>query len=144
MAVMLVLTIIAAAPSVPAANMADAGPGAPITQGLLAMFGGAVIGSAAITATVLLFFINALSRNRKVAYEIRDAFRLFASRHNREDDDRFDVLVLRQWQTAVEVAALQNKPAPPLETFPRRKYLDEEDDPGRISDIKRTGFGPMS
>src|SRR6202035_5294390 len=102
MAVMLVLTIIAAAPSVPAANMADAGPGAPITQGLLAMFGGAVIGSAAITATVLLFFINALSRNRKVAYEIRDAFRLFASRHNREDDDRFDVLVLRQWQTAVE------------------------------------------
>lgn len=142
---MLLLTIVTAVPLAPAATtmLADVGS-VPITENALEMLAGAVIGSATITALVLLFFINALSKNRKVAYEIRDDFRRFASRHNREDDDRFDILVIRQWQIAMKIAKLEGQPMPVLETFPRRRYLDEEEGPGaKISDVRLAGIAPV-
>lgn len=154
---MLLLTVVTTAPLIPVASAAvDVGGTTPVTETTLAMFAGAVVGAATLTAIVLLFFINALGKNRKLAYEVRDAlllklagmerdFRRFASRHNREDDDRFDILVLRQWQTACEAATLAGKPAPTLETFPRRRYLDEETDPGaQVTDVKRAGIAPLA
>ena len=137
---MLLLTIVAAAPLSPfAAQIANDASSAPITENFLTLLAGAVVGSATITALVLLFFINALSNIRKMIYERDKSFRLFTSRHNREDDDRFDVLVLREWQTATRVARLEGVSPPPLETFPRRHYIDEDDQP---SDVRASGIAP--
>jgi hypothetical protein len=137
---MLLLTVVAAAPLVPAAIAAADIPSPPVTENMLAMFAAAVIGTGMLTATILLFFINALSNIRRMIYERDKILRRFASRHNREDDDRFDILVIREWQTAVKVAGLLGQPAPTLQTFPHRAYLDEEDDPGRMSDLKAAGI----
>lgn len=139
---MLLLTIVAGVPAIPVAVQAvsDAGS-SPITESVLLMLAGAVVGAATITAVVLLFFINAMSNIRKMIYERDKTLRLFASRHNREDDDRFDILVLREWQTACRVAHLEGVSAPPLETFPRRAYLDDED---ALSDVKAAGIAPLA
>jgi hypothetical protein len=88
-----------------------------------------------------LFFINAMSKNRAITYQVLREFRRFGSRHNREDDDRFDVLVIRQWQTAVKLAHIEGQPPPVLETFPRRRYLDEESDQ-LVSDVRMAGIAP--
>jgi hypothetical protein len=151
---MLLLTVVAAAPLVPAATAVVASAeSAPVTENLLALIGGAIVAAGTVTAIVLVFFMSALSKNRALTYEVGGKlsnqittlsreFRRFGSRHNREDDDRFDFLKIQQWQLSCKIAKIEGQPLPVLETFPRRQYLDEEDGPV-ASDLKLAGIAPL-
>ncbi len=164
---MVLLTLVAAVPLVPAAAVDAASQ--PITENSLAMYAAAIVGTAAITATVTIFLTNRLSKNRGLAYDlsggnrrltyqVRDQileairtqgaeFRRWMIRHERGDDDRFDLLHREVYGLHLRNSIKDRKTPPVFESLPRRRPFDDKDevdDPMKYaSDVKRAGMTPM-
>jgi hypothetical protein len=149
---MLLLTIAAAAPLAPAASSAA---DIPVTQGLLAWLAGAIVAASTLTAVVTIFILRQLSNNRALTYSVKDEimkaiaavakdFRYVMSRHNREDDDRFEIIYRELWQLHLRNAARDKTMPPAFQPLPRRRYMEEDDasdDPLRhSSDVRLAGI----
>jgi len=156
---MLLLTVITAAPLVPVVAAAvDSSGSPPITENTLTMFVGAVVTACTLTAVVTIFVLNKLSKNRGLTYQVRDQilkaintqaeeFRRWMTRHERGDDDRFDIVHREIYALALRNAIKDNKSPPVFQPLPRRRSFDDEqlrDDPMRYaSDIRLSGMTGM-
>lgn len=155
---MLVLMIVAGAPfAQPAATLVADSASAPITENTLTMFVGAVVTACTLTAIVTIFVLNKLSRNRGLTYQVRDQilaafkkqteeFRRWMTRHERGDDDRFDLLHREIYGLALRNAIKDRKSPPAYEPLPRRRSFDDVNaDPMTVtSDVRLAGMMPMA
>lgn len=88
-----------------------------VPEGLLYMIGSVASGAAFLS----WFMADQLSRNRRVFYQI-------ISRHNKEDDDRFEALSTDIWRIHLRNARRDGDGPPERKTFSRRRYLTESVD----------------
>lgn len=64
------------------------------------------------------FIANEFRKNRHIFYQI-------ISLHNREDDDRFEMMSNDIWRIHLRNAQRDGDNPPERKTFPRRRYLQE-------------------
>lgn len=80
-----------------------------------------MVGSVASGSAFLAWFINnQFSHNRRIFYRVM-------SRHNKEDDDRFEAISNDVWGILIRNARVDDDQPPKRTTFPRRRYLTEEE-----------------
>jgi hypothetical protein len=89
----------------------------PLTWGLVGIIGG-VAGS---TAFLTWFVRDQFSRQTHQFYRI-------ISKHNKEDDDRFEAISTDLWNIRVHLAQSNGRTMPERKTFPRRGYLVSDND----------------
>ena len=94
----------------------------------LTMIGGLIAASAYLT----WFIADQFGRNRRLFYRI-------ISRHNKEDDDRFEILDNSIWEIHVRNAMRDGDHPPKRQTIPRRRYLVE--DAGEVDEMLNEGGG---
>ena len=81
-----------------------------------------MVGSVASGSAFLAWFINnQFSYNRRIFYRVM-------SRHNKEDDDRFEGINHEIWQILLRNSRVDGDQPPKRTTFPRRRYLQESDE----------------
>lgn len=73
------------------------------------------------TAFLTWFIFDQFRRLRSLIYRIISA-------HNREDDDRFESLSTDNWNLRLELARRLGGKIPERKTFPRRRYLQEDNE----------------
>lgn len=86
----------------------------PITTSTLYIIAAVATG----TAATVLFLMNEFKKNRTLFYRI-------ISLHNKEDDDRFQMLSDDIWQIHLRNALRDGDAPQERTTFPRRRYLSE-------------------
>jgi hypothetical protein len=102
---------------------AESPPDLPLTWSLLG-----VMGSVAAGTAILIWFVrDQFSKQQRMFFRI-------ISRHNREDDDRFDGISNELWNIRLTMARNHGEPLPPRETFPRRRYLVDDAGGGNGAD----------
>lgn len=80
-----------------------------------------MIGAVASGTAFLTWFISdQFRRSRSLIYRL-------ISKHNREDDDRFQALSDDIWTIRLRNASRDGEMPPPRRTLPRRRYLVEEE-----------------
>src|SRR5215467_9634064 len=84
------------------------------------IFISAIGSSITIGATVAWFISTQFNKSRRSFYSA-------LSLHNREDDDRFQALSDDIWTIRMHMAQNDGEQLPPRKTFPRRRYLREND-----------------
>ena len=99
--------------------MTQVPPDPVVTQSMLYVIGAVAAFVAASTATVTLFIVNGNARTRLLLYRV-------ISRHNKEDDDRFEQLHTEIWRLHVRNAGKDGTRAPHFKPLPRRRYLIED------------------
>jgi hypothetical protein len=89
-----------------------------------------VAAAAGATATIMIYLEKKFGSHRKLVYESQRMFLRVMSRHNREDDDRFEAISNGMWHLALRNARKDGDDPPPRITFPRRRYLIETEEEG--------------
>lgn len=87
----------------------------PITWGLV----GVVCSVAAGTAVLTRHLSNQFSKQTRLFFRV-------ISRHNREDDDRFQALSDEMWGVRELISNISGRPLPARRSFPRRRYLVDD------------------
>lgn len=104
-----------------------------MTTELVAIVLSAVFSTAGITAWGTWFFRNQFSAARQMFFRVM-------SRHNREDDDRFQALSDDIQRIHLRNAQRDGDVPPPRRTFQRRRYLS--DDAGSNEyDVEKESYG---
>lgn len=78
------------------------------------------VGTVAASSAMLAWFISKqFSDNRRIFYKVM-------SQHNKEDDDRFEMLKDDIWAIRIRNAQIDGTVPPEYNSFPRRRYLVED------------------
>jgi hypothetical protein len=99
----------------------------PLTWGLLGMMGTVAVGTAYLT----WFVRDQFTKQTRLIYRI-------ISKHNREDDDRFEAISTDMWNIREHLARQNGQEIPPRKTFPRRRYLMDDQGNG-VEEAEATG-----
>lgn len=94
----------------------------PVTWGLVGIIGSVAGGTAFLT----WFVRDQFSQQKSLFFRV-------ISRHNREDDDRFESLSTDLWTIREHLAEHGGKSLPPRRTFPRRRYLVDDGEGDDVS-----------
>ena len=79
-----------------------------------------IIGAVAASSAGLAWFISEqFRRNRQTFYKVMSV-------HNKEDDDRFESINNQIWQLRLRNARKDGEEPPEYNSFPRRRYLIDE------------------